>query len=560
MPRQTVINLDNLTKGTQAMPGVLKKMGYTALRPGQEEPVTRLMMGQDVLAILPTGGGKTAIYAATTLALEHKTVVFSPLVALMQDQVQSLNMKGVRAAAVNSSQADVLNISALQQWGDEQLDVLLVAPERMESPQFAAAMKLCKPSVCAVDEAHCVSAWSHNFRPSYTKVGKFIEEVNPDVVLAITATATNAIVNDIKKILGIENCAVCKHLPPRGNIKLHSRYVSGDALFATVCNKVREIDGPIIIYCPTVRLVSNMTEYLADMGESVTFYHGQMTSNADKAINQDEFMSDRKRIMVATNAFGMGIDKPNIRGIIHIAPPGSVEAISQETGRAARDGKAAEAWMYCTPEGMETQQYLFTAGNPKGWEVEKVYRYLQNRADKKGNVYVTVEDIRKDLRMDAAQGALNMLVNTECITRFTPSADMRQFFINEKALSNLTNGTQIAIIDAIKSGGLCKGKTARGWDDWEVDMAYVVKTVGKVQATITKHIGQLSKDGYIQQVPKFRGKVTHIEHPPTEDDLKMVEFRYEAEKKKLSDVVKYLAMPDKDKQEYITHYFDLEGE
>lgn len=560
MPRPTQINLDDLDRGTAALPEVLKMMGYSSLRKGQEEPVTRLMMGQDVLAILPTGGGKTAIYAAVTKALEHKTIVFSPLVALMQDQVQSLNKKGVRAAAVNSAQPEVLNTSALQSWAAGKLDVLLVAPERMENPQFCAAVDMCPPSMVAGDEIHCASTWSTVFRPSYARLGDFVAKYNPKVVLAITATATKEIVADVKRILGIENCAMCKYLPPRTNIELHSKFVQEENLYHEVLRKVRSIQGPIIVYCSTVQDVKSMTKFLADMGEEVTFYHGQITSVSDKAINQDEFMSGRKRIMVATNAFGMGIDKADIRGIIHMSPPGSVEAISQEVGRAARDGKKAESWMFNTPRGMQMQNYLFKTGNPRAKEVEKVFGFLHDRQDSKGDVRMTVEDIKKAVKIDATQGALNMLTNFGCITRYTPDTDIRQFFLNDDNMESLDNATQKLIIQGIREGGLRKGLTAEGWSIWEVDYAMVVRASGRTAPTVQSHLRQLEKNNFLQAVPTFKGKVTHIERPPTEEELEMAAMRYIAEKKKLDDVVTYCDLPDDKKQDYLTHYFDLDGE
>lgn len=553
-----------------ALPGVLKLMGYASLRDGQEEPITRLMMGNDVLAILPTGGGKTAIYAAVTKAQEHKTVVFSPLVALMQDQVQSLNRKGIRAAAVNSAQHEVLNTSALQAWGDDKLDVLLVAPERMDNPQFIASMDMCPPSFVVVDEGHTISQWAAVFRPAYTKVGDFVSKYNPKLVLVLTATATDQIVDDIKRIIHIEDCVLCKHLPPRRNLKLHSEFVDDSDLMSAMYRKVKDIKGPCIVYCPTVNMVTSATKFLADMGESVTFYHGQMTGTSempegrhtgvvpDKAINQEEFMSGRKRIMVATNAFGMGIDKADIRGIIHLSPPGSVEAISQEVGRAARDGEEAHCWMFNTPNGGRVQNHLFASSNPKGWEVEKMYKYLETKQDSSATVRMTVEDMKKELSMDAAQGALNMLTNCGCIERYKETTDVRTFMLNPEMEEQ--TGTPKAIVDAIRDGGLCKGKSAAGWEVWEVDFTYVVRSTGKVASTVTSNINKMTKANVLQTTPKFSGKITRLIHPPTKEDIKTVDIRWNVEKRKMDDVLKYLELPDDEKQDFLVHYFDLKSD
>lgn len=541
-----------------ALDSVLADMGYKSLRPGQEEPITRLMMGNDVIAILPTGGGKTAIYAAVTKALNYKTIVFSPLVALMADQVQSLNKKGVRAAAVNSAQSEVLNTTALQDWSNDLLDVLIVAPERMESPQFLAAVDMCCPEMVTVDECHTVSQWAATFRVSYTKVGNFIDKYEPRIVLALTATATKKILEDVKRILHIENCVVCRHLPARTNIELHSTFVEDADLRSAVLNKVRSIKGPIIVYCPTVKQVTEMTKFLASMGEEVTFYHGQMTSTTDKAINQEEFMSGRKRVMVATNAFGMGIDKADIRGIIHVSPPGSIEAVSQEVGRAARDGKPSQCWMFNTPTGMNVQKWLFISSNPSSRELMSVYNYLNRHKDSGGEVRLTTEEIKGELGIESVQGALNLLVNYGCITRYTPEHDIRTFFVNPEKRDEVKKGVREAIVDGLYSLGVNKGKTAMNWDSLEIDMAALVRHTGKMAATVSSHLRQMQKDNVLQAAPVFRGKVTRVEREPTAEELEMTDVRYEVEKQKMDDVVTYLQTPDSEKHKFLSKYFEID--
>lgn len=186
--------------GWEKVPEILTKMGYSDLRPAQKESLKSILSGEDTFCILPTGGGKTLLAAIPAMAFEWPVVIFSPLVALMRDQAKSLNRRGVRAGAISSGQGDVENAMEIQQWINGDTRVLLVAPERMENQQFIGAMQLRKPKMVVVDEAHCVSQWAANFRPNYRKIGEFIEAINPRLVVAMTATATQQIVDDVKWI------------------------------------------------------------------------------------------------------------------------------------------------------------------------------------------------------------------------------------------------------------------------------------------------------------------------------------------------------------------------
>ena len=304
------------------VPEVLTKLGYSGLREAQIPCINRILGGEDTFCILPTSGGKTLIGLVPTLVNNWKTIIFSPLIALMKDQVDSLCLKKVRAGALNSSQTDTENWAELKDWTEGLTQVLYVAPERISNPQFRQAMKQVPPNFVIVDEAHVMSKDSATFRPAYMACGDFIRDFQPEQVLALTATATKEIVDDVKRILGTPDMAIERHYTPRLNLHMtSSKCMDLDEVLWEALEIIRKIKGSVIVYCATVKNVIRVTDFLKQAGENVTFYHGQITQPSVKDMNQDAFMSGRVRIMVATNAFGMGIDKADIEGIIHIDPP-----------------------------------------------------------------------------------------------------------------------------------------------------------------------------------------------------------------------------------------------
>lgn len=563
---------EDLMAGLDALPKVLSDMGFKSLRPAQETPVLQLLSGRDVFAILPTGGGKTLIHACVTKALGKHNVVFSPLVALMADQVEAMTRMGLRCAAINSSQPDALNRTALAEWADGAIDTLLVAPERMENEQFMNAMRLCKPTMVTVDEAHCLSIYAAVFRSSYTKVGNFIDEFNPDLVLAITATATNNIVRDVKKICRIENCALCKNFVPRDNIKLHSvwfnapysRYGRDKELERSMLSKTRklieETDGSCIVYCSTVSDVEMVTKFLTQVGISTTFYHGQITNDVFKRSNQEDFMKDRAKVIVATNAFGMGIDKPDIRLIVHFTPPGSVEAIAQETGRASRDGKIAHCWMFNYPGATGVQSFLAGKSNPTGNDVRKVFRYLDRIKDADGNVYETVANMEKTTGVETVSGALSILSNFECIERYENATKVFKILIGQNTVSEDMSPTRKAILDVVKEDGVFEKATGDHGRLYSIDMNLIVKKLAKVETTIMTHLRQLQKEGKIDLFPPFRGKVTRVLKDPSEEEYAWADEWRDAEMGKIQDIEKYLKTPDEQKTKFLTDYFKLDEE
>lgn len=551
---QTCYDIDRATLAWKKVPEALNKMGFTELRGAQKPCINTILGGQDVFCVLPTGGGKTALAAIPTLVFEYKTVVFSPLIALMKDQIDSLNKKGIRAGAINSNLSDAENSRTLQDWVRGDIQVLYVAPERISHPQFNIIMQQLPPDFVVLDEAHTLSQWAASFRPAYVACGAFIEKVKPKQVVALTATATPEIIEDVKRTLGTPNMVLERHYTARMNLHLSSEILSEDKdLLPKILEKVRSIKGSCIVYCSTVNTLTEVVQYLSQAGESVTYYHGQMTNQTQKDQNQDTFMNHRARIMVATNAFGMGIDKADIEGIIHANPPGSVEAIAQEIGRAARDGRDAVCHMFATPRGLHMQEVFWNLSNPEPDTIRKTFGFIKARADKDNVLQMTGKEIEDTIGDEGASAALNYLVSLGCVERFKPEAKIATVTFPEREL-NLTPAKQL-IYDSVKKYGMRVATSSAGSPVYQVALESLTAALKKTEATITSTLRQLGKDGIIIYDPPFKGKLTRIIKDLTQQDLDVAKYRRETEWQKVAAARNYLTCPDSDKQKFIVSYF-----
>lgn len=540
-----------------AVPSALAQMGYSELRENQKPCLNSIFGGKDVFCILATGGGKTALAAIPTLVFDCQTIIFSPLIALMKDQCDSLNRKGIRAGAINSNHSDTENWNVLQAWASGRCKILLVAPERISHPSFQQIIAKSPPDLVVIDEAHTMSKWGASFRPSYVQCGDFVAQTKPKQVIALTATATQEVIDDVTRIMGANHMVVERHYSPRPNLILSSEELSSEYnLFSSVLAWTKKVSGSVIVYCNTIKQVVMLTEYLAKAGESVTFYHGQMTSDTEKDRNQDEFMSGRARIIVATNAFGMGIDKPDIECIIHTSPPGSIEAVSQEIGRAARDGRQAYCHMFATPAGYEMQSYFWTTDCPGPLTIRAVIGYLMRHKDRNDEVQKLIEDIAKEIDDPGAASAINYLTSIGCIERYKPTARVATFCIKDKDPSEL-GGTRRKIYDAIITQGIPDGKSGSFNPVYKIDLNVIPDVVGVKMPTVQSHIRQLDKDGFVTYVAPYSGKVTRVIRGITDEELFKAAERRETERHKMEAVRSYIKCPDSEKHEFLNNYFYL---
>ena len=339
---------------------VLKEyFGYDSFRAGQEDIINAILEKKDVLAIMPTGAGKSLCYQVPAMMLSGITVVISPLISLMQDQVKSLNDVGINAAYVNSTLSESEIDGTLNMVLNGIYKIIYIAPERLESAKFCEFSKQADISMVTVDEAHCISQWGQDFRPSYVKIVDYINSLPArPVVSAFTATATNEVKTDIECILRLDNPKVVITGFDRKNLYYSVEHISGKNRDRYISNYVKEhIDESGIIYCATRKNVDTLYETLSSMGISVTRYHAGL-SNEERKRNQDDFIYDRSLVVVATNAFGMGIDKSNVRYVIHYNMPQSMENYYQEAGRAGRDGLDAKCILLFSPQDIVINRFL----------------------------------------------------------------------------------------------------------------------------------------------------------------------------------------------------------
>lgn len=350
-----------------------KYYGFTSFREGQEEIINAILAHENVLAILPTGGGKSLCYQIPALLSESFSIVISPLISLMQDQVDALNSETTRAAYINSSLDYRETEKVLNDVLQGSIKLVYVAPEKLENTYFIERLKNLKPEYIFVDEAHCISEWGHNFRHSYTKIKSFCDYLGINKISAFTATATPEVREDIIEQLAFEK--------PNVFVKGFERDSLSLTVIKTKKKKEKSLElikkhgTPAIVYCSTRKNCEDAADYLRANGVNAEYYHAGVSSEMRRII-QDDFLTDRINVIVATNAFGMGIDKKDVRLILHYNIPGTIENYYQEVGRAGRDGKESYAYLLFDNRDVSIQDFLIDVSYPKQAQVEQVYNLI----------------------------------------------------------------------------------------------------------------------------------------------------------------------------------------
>lgn len=414
------------------------RFGHEEFRPGQERIVRELLDGRDVLAVLPTGAGKSLVYELTSQFLPGVTLVVSPLLALMQDQAESLEAAGVEVGVINSVQSQGAAEAALEEAEEGREKLLYVTPERFGNAEFMAEVAHMQVSLLVVDEAHCISEWGHSFRPAYLLLGEAVEQLGRPTVLALTATASPWVRREIVERLGMRHPDVVVYGVDRPNLFLEVVRVDSEREDRAVLQELLTdsagrystdlgerlhgaMQGSGIIYTATTKGAEETAAWLQEWGIAADYYHGQR-KKAERSRVQDAFMAGEVRVIVATNAFGLGIDKPDIRFVIHCNVPANVEAYYQEAGRAGRDGEFARCTLIYRPADLGRAAFLSSSARLSREDIVKGRAGLLTKREQtwselekttglgKGDLASLVGILKQDEIVEERQGRVTLRV------------------------------------------------------------------------------------------------------------------------------------------------------
>jgi ATP-dependent DNA helicase RecQ len=542
--------------------GALNRFGLQEFRKGQQEVISHVIAGHDCLCVMPTGGGKSLCYQLPSLVRPGLTIVVSPLIALMKDQVDTLQKRGISATLINSTLSMAEQNQRLDHVAGGHYSMVYVAPERLRNPKFLEAIRATPVQLLAVDEAHCISEWGHDFRPDYHRLGKFRESLGGVQTIALTATATPRVRQDIVDSLKLR---VAKHFITgfaRDNLYLGAVQCMGDRekdkqLMEFISNQ----EGTGIIYAATRKRCEALVEQIAkEVKISVGAYHAGLIPDQRKLI-QEQFMKSELKVIVATNAFGMGIDKSDLRYVIHYNTPGTLEAYYQEAGRAGRDGLPSQCVLLYSSQDRYIQEFFIENANPPRELLQMVYDFLVQRTEVP--IELTAEEIRELTNAPATSEAINsclqILGRTSVMERLEVAGGLAMFRISSKLPTLVDLLPKDASVRRTVLRTIEKAIGDRREEAVYIHPRWLMQQLQMDRDALGRNLRELCKLDCFEYVPPFRGRAIHFRRRdvPFADlkiDHETLAARKKADYEKLDQMVAF-AQSRSCRQRTILEYF-----